>query len=125
MGGIETDYMLSAATTGSLSTLRFDQKSLGSIRARTGWVFGNVLGYGTIGWGYGSSTLKDASGSGSSWATGAVFGGGAEFSVTRTFSARLEYLRYDLNRRSFATPTQTKLLSSGSNILRAGITARF
>lgn len=88
----------------------FDAKSnwLASVRARAGFIYENVMAYGTIGWGWGGAGLNVTNvpgaveppttlGSASTTLSGFVWGGGVEFPwfFGQGWKARLQYLQYD------------------------------
>ena len=74
MGGTEADVLTSGIKSGSLSTLTFQQKFLSSLRVKAGWVFGDLLAYGTLGYAYSTSSLSTNTGSDNKTNKGTVFG---------------------------------------------------
>ncbi len=125
VGGAETDFVASGIKSGSLNTTSFKQNFLTSARVKAGWTFADLLLYGTVGWGYSTSKLTDASGGSSKTIKGAAYGVGAEFAVTRNFFLRGEYLRYDFGAQAYATPLTTTAISTSTNLLRAGASVHF
>jgi outer membrane immunogenic protein len=121
------------------------------LRARLGFTpIDRLLIYGTGGLAYGeveSNTnfaeattsnvnFNNAFGSASSWRAGWTAGAGAEFAFARHWSAKIEYLYYDLGDLNYnstltssnATPTTIGITSTADfkgNIVRAGINYRF
>jgi outer membrane immunogenic protein len=117
---------------------------LGTVRGRLGVAFDRLLIYGTGGLAFGDQKARTTiSGLGSEWTGskddtrfGYAVGGGAEYALTNNWSAKIEYLYYDLGRRNFSSPLtsgagagagvfgQTRAENNG-NIVRAGINYRF
>ena len=120
VGGVETDFTASGIKSESLNTTSFKQNFLTSARVKAGWAFADLLGYGTLGWGYSTSKLTDASGGSSKTIKGAAYGAGAEFAVTRNLFLRAEYLRFDFGQQSYATPLTKNAITTSTNLLRAG-----
>jgi outer membrane immunogenic protein len=104
--GIEADFQgagISDTVTLSSSEASLSVKSelewFGTVRARAGYTFGNALLYGTGGFAYGSvkGTLTARSGgasgsiSNSKTETGWVAGGGIEYKLSPSWSAKAEY----------------------------------
>lgn len=112
----------------------------GSARLRLGYALDNILIYGTGGLAYGDTsvdykvdsfgTFKDSS---SEWRVGWTIGGGAEYAIDRNWTAKVEYLYYDLGKNSakgyFDAPFEEDTLSYSAefkgNIVRAGVNYRF
>ncbi len=125
VGGAETDFIASGIKSGSLNTTTFKQNFLTSARVKAGWAFGDLMAYGTIGWGYSTSKLTDARGGASETIKGAAYGVGTEFAVTRNLFLRAEYLRFDFGAQSYTTPLSTTAISTSTNLLRAGASVHF
>ena len=102
---------------------------LGTARGRVGYAFGNFLPYVTGGLAVGdvNATAPGFTGQTNTqvgWAAGA----GAEYALSRNWSAKLEYLhvdlgRFDCNVNCGGTPTDN--VSSHENLVRGGINFRF
>ena len=99
--GVETDWGLSNAKASSQSGFIATATSRwqGSIRARAGVAFDQVLLYGTAGVGvakfdYSLSDIATTA-SFSKTRTGLVFGAGLEYALAKGWSARAEYLHAD------------------------------
>ena len=115
----------------------------GTVRGRLGIASNNWLFYGTGGLIYGgvksSLTLLipgngfTAAGSSSSTRAGWIIGAGTEFAFAGPWSAKLEYLYYDMGRNSvtaiatgdFAGDLLTVSQRTAGSILRAGVNRRF
>jgi hypothetical protein len=62
VGGAEADFLTSGIKSGTLGANSFQQNFLSSARVKTGWAFGDLLAYGTIGWAYSTAKFTDATG---------------------------------------------------------------
>jgi outer membrane immunogenic protein len=125
VGGVEADTMFGSIKTGSLGFASFSQNNLSSARVKGGYAFGDILGYGTIGWGFSTAHYEDPSGSKDKTIRGLVFGVGAEYALTKTVSVRAEYLRYDFGNTTYATPFSSKPIYTDTNLLRVGASVHF
>jgi outer membrane immunogenic protein len=125
VGGAEADFLTSGIKSGNLSTTSFQQNFLSSMRVKTGWAFGDLLAYGTLGWGYSTSKFTDATGTSNKSIKGTAYGAGAEFAVTRNAFLRVEYLRYDFGAQTYVTPQGPSSLTTNTNLLRAGASVHF
>jgi outer membrane immunogenic protein len=120
----QTDNRTPAAFAGSVFTTSGEQKldMFGTLRGRLGWTLDNWLVYATGGLAYGHANLSTVTGSttadpfcsplgffdctaGSSsrMLAGSVWGAGAEWHFTSTWSAKVEYLYYNLGSISFTS----------------------
>jgi outer membrane immunogenic protein len=125
VGGAEIDTMFGSIKTGGLGAASFSQNNLSSARVKAGWAFGDILGYGTIGWGYSMAHYEDPSGAQNRTIKGLVFGVGAEYALTKIVSLRAEYLRYDFGDTTYATPFSSRPLYTDTNLLRVGASVHF
>ena len=125
VGGAEADFLPSGIKSGGLNPTSFQQNFLSSARVKTGWAFGDLLAYGTIGWAYSTSKLTDQTGSSNKSIKGTAYGAGAEFALTRNAFLRVEYLRYDFGAQTYVTPLSARTLSTTTNMLRAGASVHF
>ncbi|WP_306222949.1 caspase family protein [Bosea beijingensis] len=118
---------------------------LGTVRARAGLAFGNLLVYGTGGYAYGrveqsgSITPIPANNptylaSRSEMAGGWALGGGVEYAITPGISVRLDYMRYDLGRAQLTLGEVTRQAPgefatmrarTSGDILKAGVNFGF
>ena len=105
--GVEGDFAgadISASQTMFGITGQFSNKALASARGRLGVAFGNALFYGTGGGGWVDSKLSASSlgltVSDSRWLSGWTAGGGLEYAFTPNWSAKVEYLRYQLSNQT-------------------------
>ena len=120
--GVEGSYGLSNARgAGSIQdsayayyTFEDDLKSLGSVTGRLGYTFGPALFYAKGGWAFGQvrelQNWVPVPGAASSntpdyqpvtkWANGWTAGGGMEFALTERWSAKAEYMHYELGKQN-------------------------
>ena len=120
----QTDNRTAAGFGTTLFTTSGEQKldMFGTVRGRLGWALDNWLVYATGGLAYGHASLSTVtgsttsdpfcspfgfsdctSGSSSKMLTGSVWGGGVEWNFTGKWSARVEYLFYNLGSISFTS----------------------
>jgi outer membrane immunogenic protein len=125
VGGVEADAMFGAIRSGSLGTASFNQDFLSSARVKGGYVFGNVLAYGTVGWAWSTTNYQDLGVSSGATVKGLAYGLGAEFAITRNVSLRAELLRYDFGDASYATPFASQMLTTTTDVLRIGANLHF
>jgi opacity protein-like surface antigen len=143
--GVEADYGGSNANGGASCpnrnqfTCNADADRLGSLTGRIGVTWGRALFYGKGGLAFGEVTAGTqdnagpASGIGrddSKWATGWTVGGGMEFALTDRFSAKAEYMHYDLGSDTFTTfvfPALTGRtdVDTKGDIVRVGVNLHF
>lgn len=136
LAGVEADWSWSSLSgVGKLyeeRTARFDIDSLASLRGRLGWAHENALFYVTGGaaWAAPLGTLQ-FSGVGVASVRhgyqGWVAGFGMEYRIAPRWSARAEYLRYDLGTRHYSLTAANGDIYSGDvnmtiDSLRVGLT---
>lgn len=134
-----------STTLGPLTTtVSQDMTYFGTVRGRLGYAFDRVLIYGTGGLAYGDQKARTTiSGLGSQWTGeksdtrfGYVLGAGMEYAITNNWSAKVEYLYYDLGKTNYVSPLVagpgagagvfgTSKAENRGNIVRAGINYRF
>jgi outer membrane immunogenic protein len=120
--GAETDLQLTSADD-TFAPYQFSNPWFGTLRGRVGWGFSNVLLYGTAGLAYGTGKLNVAGLSETHTDLGWTAGGGVEVGLTPHWSAKVEYLYFDLGNQSYVlTGTNNSLTAS---LLRFGINYRF
>lgn len=136
--GIEADAS-AADITGTASmpgfiTATSKDSFLASMRGRFGLIIGNVLAYGTAGWGWGggSFTVQEAfSGAAANVSptlNGFTWGGGIEFPIIGNWLGRLEYLQYDFGSATLPSPTVPTLTYSTLDrvdVIRLGVDYKF
>jgi outer membrane immunogenic protein len=148
----QTDIRAPAPFAGATFTTSGEQKldMFGTVRGRLGWTLDNWLVYATAGLAYGHASLSTltgsttggvfcsplgffdcTSGSSSKMLTGSVWGGGVEWNFTSKWSARVEYLYYNLGSISFTAnnlspfdPYHSSVEFRG-NIARVGLNYSF
>jgi outer membrane immunogenic protein len=120
--GGETDINLSGADD-TLSPYEFSNPWFGTLRARAGVNFNNVLVFGTAGLSYGDLRADSFALTESHTMVGWVAGGGVEVGFNQRWSAKAEWLYMDFAERTFnLTGTSNGL---GANVLRMGINYHF
>ena len=67
-------------------------------------MFGNLLGYGTLGWAWSTTNYSFGGASSGQTVKGVVFGVGVEYPITRNVSIRGELLRYDFGGATYTCP---------------------
>jgi outer membrane immunogenic protein len=125
-------------------TLKQDMNYFGTVRGRLGYTFDRFLVYATGGLAFADTKSSTAIGiPGSAWAGsksdtrfGWTLGAGVEYAITNNWSAKVEYLYYDLGKQDYSSPLisgpglgaavfgTTKSENRG-NIVRAGVNYRF
>jgi outer membrane immunogenic protein len=124
VGGGEIDATASQIKNSS-SSESFSQKWLTSGRARAGFVFGNLLTYGTFG-AAASTTNYTNTYSTDVFKVGLVYGGGVEAMIMPHVVLRGELLRYDIGSSSYVNSSgQSVSLDTQSNVFRFGISYKF
>ena len=103
VGGVEGDVTFGSIRSGSLGSASFSQDFMSSARVKGGYVFGNLLAYGTLGWAWSTTDYKYLGDSSGQTVKGLAFGVGAEYPITRNVSLRgrtaaLRLRRSDLRR---------------------------
>lgn len=119
--GLETDMQWSNADDRAGSN-RFSNDWFGTTRGRLGYAMNNVLLYGTGGVAYGGVEMRRGGRSDSQTQVGWTVGAGAEVGLTPNWTAKVEYLYFDLNDEKYFTGTSHGLESS---LLRAGVNYKF
>jgi outer membrane immunogenic protein len=125
VGGVEADAMFSGIRSGTLGGASFDQDFLSSARVKGGYVFGNLLAYGTVGWAWSTTHFEDLGVASDVNVKGVAFGLGAELPITRNVSLRAEALRYDFGGANYATPFTSQSLTTSTNVVRLGANVHF
>lgn len=125
VGGAEVDTFTTSLSSGKLNSSEFEQKFLSSMRVRAGYVFADLMVYGTLGYSYSTAAWRDVSGIDRATMKGHVFGFGAEWSPVRKLGVRVEALRYDFGSNEYVTPLVSTKLTTQTNLLRAGVHYRF
>jgi outer membrane immunogenic protein len=120
--GGETDLQIAAAEE-RFAAWKFSNPWFGTLRARAGLSFDNLLLYGSAGLAYGRVRTELAGGAESNVHYGWTAGLGLEIGITGNWSVKAEYLFVGLAERSY-------LLTGGrhgfdSNMLRFGVNYRF
>jgi opacity protein-like surface antigen len=125
VGGVEGDVTFGSIRSGSLGSASFTQHLLSTARVKGGYVFGNLLAYGTIGWAWSTADYNSLGVSSSNTIKGVVFGLGAEYPLTRNVSLRAELLRYDFGAATYNAPPTPQSLTTSTNVARVGASLHF
>ena len=125
VGGVEGDATFGSIRSGTLGSASFSQDFLSSARVKGGYVFGNLLAYGTLGWAWSTTDYKYLGASSDQTVKGWVFGIGAEYPITRNVSLRAELLRYDFGGATYVVPPSPQSLTTSTNVARIGANLHF
>ena len=120
--GGETEISFPAAED-TFAPWQFSNPWFGTLRGRAGIAFNNVLLFGTAGLAYGEMTAITSGNSESHRSLGWVAGLGAELSFAQHWSAKAEWIYFDLDDRHFSATTANKGLAA--NLVRLGLNYRF
>ncbi|MHB2167047.1 outer membrane protein [Alsobacter sp. R-9] len=124
VAGVEADFTFSGISDTTL-TAKAANDWLGSLRARAGYSFGNIMPYVTVGFGFADVNYTTLWGKTSDTVTGWTYGAGAEMMVMPNVSIRAEYLRYELGSSTFPGSAGPVSVDSHVNVLRAGASYKF
>ena len=109
-------------------------EALGTVRGRLGYAWQNLLPYITGGLAYanlhGAEGTGGFGGSGSTWVAGWTIGGGLEAVIYKNWTAKLEYLYFDLGNQGVFTDIESvglvpQSLRETAQVVRGGINYRF
>jgi len=125
VGGVEGDLTFGSIRSGSLGSASFSQDFLSSARVKGGYVFGNLLAYGTLGWAWSTTDYKSLGDSSGQTVKGLAFGVGVEYPITRNVSLRAELLRYDFEGATYYVPPSAQSLTTSTNVARIGASVHF
>jgi outer membrane immunogenic protein len=120
--GVETDIQVSSADD-RFAAYQYSNPWFGTTRARAGIAFSNVVLYATAGLAYGGEKLNFVGITESHADLGWSVGGGIEVGLTQNWSARAEYLYFDLGGQNYVLTGVNNGLSTG--MIRLGINYRF
>ncbi len=142
--GVEADAGGSNARGGKTCTgepntysCNADLKALGALTGRLGYTWGRALFYAKGGWAFGeaaegmhlnygasASALQPATST--EWQNGWTAGGGMEFALTDSWSAKAEYMHYELSPESFTVAQNyTASVSTEGDVVRVGVNYHF
>lgn len=119
--GGETDIQWSNADD-VIAPWKFSNPWFGTARARVGYAWNNVLLYGTGGFAYGGIELDTRGLEQNRTHYGWALGAGAEVGLTPNWTAKVEYLYFDLANRPYFIGTANGL---ESNLVRVGVNYKF
>jgi outer membrane immunogenic protein len=121
LSGSRSDGGVCAANGGG--QCQTSQSWLGTTRGRVGYAFGSWLPYVTGGAAYGDINLDQPGGSDATTRLGWTAGAGVEYSLSRHWSAKLEFLHLDLGTATFMGAATSTPISTPAkdDIVRAGI----
>ena len=125
VGGVEGDLTFGSIRSGSLGSSSFSENLASSARIKGGYVFGNLLAYGTLGWAWSTTDYKYLGDSSGQTVKGLAYGIGAEYPITRNVSIRAELLRYDFEGATYTFPTSTQSVTTSTNVARIGASVHF
>lgn len=125
VGGVEGDVMFGDVRSGSLGSASFRQDLLTSARVKGGYVFGNLLAYGTLGWAWSTTDYSYLGSSSGQTVKGIAFGLGGEYAITRNVSVRAELLRYDFGGATYVVPPSPVSITTSTNVARVGASLHF
>ena len=124
LGGGEADIMGSNLSNDGPFSL--SEHFLMSARGKAGFAFGNFLAYGTLGVGWSTAQYNNWFGSQSTTLTGAAFGVGGEYALTRNVSLRAELLRYQFGDVSLMSyPLFSQSANASTTMFRLGASLHF
>lgn len=119
--GLEADVAYQWSDSFDVSNATATPEWSGTVRARAGYAVGNLLPYGTAGWGWKSFSMEGDPASSHETVDGFVWGGGVDARLTKVLSARLEYLRWELG----DSQLNGKAVDLTDNVLRFGLNLHF
>ena len=125
VGGVEGDVTFGSIRSGSFGSASFSQDFLSSARVKGGYVFGNLLAYGTLGPAWSTTDYKYLGDSSGQTVKGLAFGIGAEYPITRNVSLRAELLRYNFEGATYVVPPSPQSLTTSTNVARIGASVHF
>jgi outer membrane immunogenic protein len=120
--GAETDLQLSEANE-TFAAYQFSNPWFGTLRGRAGLAFSNVLLYATAGLAYGEGKLDFAGLTETHADLGWSAGAGIEVGFTPNWSAKAEYIYYDLGNQTYLLTGINNAFTSG--LVRFGINYHF
>jgi outer membrane immunogenic protein len=120
--GAETDLQLSEANE-TFASYQFSNPWFGTLRGRAGLAFSNVLVYATAGLAYGEGKFDFAGLSETHTDLGWAAGAGIEVGFTPSWSAKAEYLYYDLGNQTYLLTGINNGFASG--LVRFGVNYHF
>ncbi len=120
--GGETDLQISGADD-TFAPFKFSNPWFGTLRGRAGLAMNNILFFGTLGLAYGGVKGESAGLAETKTSIGWTAGLGVEVGLTPAWSAKLEYLYFDLANRSYSVTGVENGLSS--SIVRVGVNYHF
>jgi opacity protein-like surface antigen len=137
VAGIEADYGGTNAHGGiscpnvTQFTCTADVDSLGVLAGRLGITWGRALFYAKGGWAFGQVTAGARSNANppgigtqtDKWANGWAIGGGMEFALTDRWSAKAEYLHYDLGSDTYQVSSVPEFVKADTqgDVVRIGV----
>ncbi|MEP9351569.1 outer membrane protein [Xanthobacter sp. KR7-225] len=118
--GLEADFDFAGISGGG-----FTLDNLGTVRARGGFTFDRMLFFGTVGYAWGKGNFDVLGLSSSRTQSGWTLGAGLEMALDRNWSAKFEYLYFDLGDSTFPTVVGPQTVGFDGSVLRGGVNYRF
>jgi outer membrane immunogenic protein len=120
--GVEGDIQATGAQD-TFAPWKFSNPWFGTLRGRAGYALNNILFYGTGGLAFGELRGQTFGLSESHTNVGWTVGLGAEVGITQNWTARIEYLYFDLANDNFIVTGASNGYRAG--VVRAGVNYRF
>ena len=125
VGGVEGDVTFGSIRSGSLGSASFSQDFLSSARVKGGYVFGNLLAYGTVGWAWSTTDYSNSAAPAGRLSRASPTASARNTPITRNVSLRGELLRYDFGRATYVVPTSPQSLTTSTSVARIGASVHF
>jgi outer membrane immunogenic protein len=108
-----------------LGNLTADGGTIGSVRVRGGYVWNDVLLYGTAGVAFSDMNIQSSLGGKSEFDVGFVAGAGAEWAFDPKWTARIEGLAYGFGDEADTFAGSKRDIGAGLATVRVGVARRF
>jgi Opacity protein and related surface antigens len=127
MVGAEADLTLGGEAKFSYAGTRVKAENnvAGSVRARVGYAFDNVMVYGTGGVAVANGTAKFSGGSDDNTHVGWVLGAGVEAGLTENITARAQYTYTDMSKETYRVGADSAKADLDGSALTVGLGYKF